>query len=512
MSVSRPLLLLLASLLTLSAFAQKIVYSEPDREDTRRTTFDVIGKISNNFLVYKYSRGRSYVTAFDNEMKQLSREEQTYLPDERLINVDFFAYADHAYVVYEHQKRNVVYCDMVKIDGMGKKLTEPRTLDTAHLSSSTNNKIYTVISSEDKNRLMVFKINSRNKSRYLLSTVLFDRDLNELGRSSHAIAMEERDDNLGQFHLDNEGGLVFSRFTRVTSDNVGQASLIWKQPGVDSLQVSEIRLDKMFLDDIHIKVDNHNKRYFLTSFYTRARRGNIEGLFFYVWDRNSRQPVMQNTVIMGEELRREARGDAPVKMAFNDYFIRNLIVRRDGGFIIGAEAYYTTSRLNNWNRWDYLYGNPWGGPWGGFNSGWYGMSPYNNWFWRNRWGGNQAVRHHADNIAIISFDKTGKPEWNNVIRKSQFDDESDDQLSYQIMNTGGALHFLFNMEEKRTLLLNDFILAPDGQMNRNPTLKNLDRNFEFLPRHGKQVSARQFIVPCYYRNYICFAKIEYTNP
>jgi len=78
------------------------------------------------------------------------------------------------------------------------------------------------------------------------------------------------------------------------------------------------------------------------------------------------------------------------------------------------------------------------------------------------------------------------------------------------MNTGGELHFLFNNLEKRLQLLNDFSLEPGGKINRNPTLKNLDRGYDFMPKYAKQVSARQMIIPCVYRNYICFAKLEYN--
>ena len=192
-------------------------------------------------------------------------------------------------------------------------------------------------------------------------------------------------------------------------------------------------------------------------------------------------------------------------MAFNDYFIRNIIIKRDGGFIVDAEAYYTTSRSAAWNRWDYIYGSPFLSP-----VDYYFYSPYySSWWWR-RESSNQAVRYHADNVVVLSFKKDGQVEWNNVIRKDQFDDESDDRISYQVMNTGGQLHFLFNLQERRNLLLNDFVLSPDGQINHNPTLKNLDKGQEFMPKYGKQVSARQFIVPCFIRNYICFAKIDFN--
>ncbi|MEO6915673.1 MAG: hypothetical protein ABI151_08520, partial [Chitinophagaceae bacterium] len=68
---------------------------------------------------------------------------------------------------------------------------------------------------------------------------------------------------------------------------------------------------------------------------------------------------------------------------------------------------------------------------------------------------------------------------------------------------------LFNQFERRKLLLNDQSLNSEGKIIRNPTLKNLDKGYEFMPRFAKQVSSRQIIVPCLYRNYLCFAKIDF---
>src|SRR5689334_6033068 len=95
-------LLVLVSLVcfSLAGFSQKIVYSEPDRNDTRRMDFEIIGKIDGNFLVYKDVSNRTYITVYDNDMKEVAKEQHEYLPDERMINVDFFPYADFAYMVY----------------------------------------------------------------------------------------------------------------------------------------------------------------------------------------------------------------------------------------------------------------------------------------------------------------------------------------------------------------------------------------------------------------------------
>ncbi|HYM93012.1 MAG TPA: hypothetical protein VET23_02660, partial [Chitinophagaceae bacterium] len=438
----------------------------------------------------------------------IDKVNQDYVPDnDRMINVDFFPYNDFCYMIYQYQKRSIVYCMAVKIDGNGKRASEVMQLDTTHIGFAANNKIYTVLSSEDRSKIIVFKINSRNRKLYAITTILFNDKLEMLMKSRLSMPMQDRDNFLNEFHLDNDGDLVFAKFLRSSNDNIAQASFILKPAKVDSFVVNDLNLDKTNLDEIHIKVDNFNKRYFLTSFYYKQRRGNVDGFYFYIWDEQNNKLIHEDTITFNNDLRKEAMGDATIRTAFNDYFIRNIIIKKDGGFIIASECYYTTSRYNNWNRWDYIYGAPYISP-----LDYYYYSPYySNLWWNSRYGNQSNVRYHADDITILSFDREAKLQWSTVIGKGQFDDQSDDEISYQLMNTGGQLHFLFNELEKRTNLLNDYTISPDGTLNHNPTLKNLDRGYEFMPKYGKQVSAKQMIIPCIHRNLICFAKIDYNQ-
>jgi len=488
-----------------SVHAQKIIFSEPDKEDNRRINFEIIGKMGANFLIYKSVRSENFVCVYDNNMKLIDKVKHEYLPEERMINVDFFPYQDFVYMIYQYQKRNIVHCASVKLDGMGNKISEPIEMDTTSIGGSANNKIYTVITSEDKKRIIIFKINSRNREKFYITTKLFTDKLVLLKKSIMVMPMDERNDNLGEFALDNNGNLVFSKFYRNSNESISKAFIVVKKAETDSFSYYNINLEKIYLDEIRIKVDNFNDKYLVNAFYYNQKRGNIDGLYFQSFNIKTSQADFEKTFEFSEDIRSEARGESSLRMAFNDFFIRNIVIKNDGGFLIDAEAYYTTSRSNSWNRWDYMYGSPFMTP-----MDYYFYSPYySNWWWRRN-NAPQAVRFHADNMIILSFDKNGDIEWNNVIRKSQFDDESDDRISYQIMNTGGQLHFLFNQQERKNILLNDYALAPDGQVNRNPTLKNLDKGHEFLPKYGKQVSGKQLIVPCFYRNYICFAKIDFN--
>jgi hypothetical protein len=63
--------------------------------------------------------------------------------------------------------------------------------------------------------------------------------------------------------------------------------------------------------------------------------------------------------------------------------------------------------------------------------------------------------------------------------------------------------------DKKVQILTDQSIAPDGKISRHPTIKNLDRGYEFMPRFAKQVSSKQIIIPCWYKNYLCFAKIDF---
>lgn len=486
------------------AFAQKIVYSEPERDDNRRTNFEIIGKISGNYLVFKNNHNDNAISIYDQEMKLTQRVNLDFLPG-KYINVYFIPYTDHFYLFYEYQKKNIVHCTAIKMDGSAKRMGDPVDLDTTQIGFTSNNKIYTTIFSEDKQRILLFKINSKNPRSFLFTTFLFDQNLDLIDRHRMYLPMEDRENSFTDFSIDNDGELVFAKFLNSGGDNISRVNMVTKSATADSFSIKNAGTDNRILDELKIKIDNTNKRYILTGFYYTQKRGNIEGIYSLLWDKVSDTRIKENLTVFNEDLRSIAKSsESSVKTAFNDYFIKQIIAKHDGGYLLIGESEFTTSRGGYFNRWDYMNGyNPYYSP---------GFGYYNSPFYGNRYGNygnNTAMRYHAENIMIISFDKEGNVEWSNIIPKSQYDDETDNSISYQLMNTGGELHFLYNQYEGRNLLLNDQSIAPDGKITRYPTLKNLDKGYEFMPRNGKQLSTKQLLIPCLYRNYLCFAKVDF---
>ena len=282
--------------------------------------------------------------------------------------------------------------------------------------------------------------------------------------------------------------------------------MITKKPHSDTFNLHPLDIAGNYLDEIKLKVDNVNNHYLINSLYYQKKRGNVVGLYTAVWDKENNSMMTQNFVPLGDSVRSSAKSDGSNKDALNDFFIRDVILKKDGGFILIAEDYYTQSRSLPWNRYDYLYGYPSFSPYyynyySPYSYGYYGRSGYFN--------NNSQVRFYYNNVLILNEDKTGELESSSVIHKTQFDDGEDNFLSYALMLSGGQLHFLFNELERRNQLLNDQSISASGQVTRNPPLKSLDKGYTFMPRYAKQVSASEIIIPCVYRNYICFAKIEY---
>jgi hypothetical protein len=502
---------LLLIFLTNLAQAQRIFYSEIERDDYRQMNFEIIGKVGGNINVYKNFRSNNDISVYNTEMKLKNKVRLDMMPD-KVSNVDFVVYQDFYHMVYQYQKKNVIYCATVKLNGEAKMMSDPIVLDTSHIEGNNEIKVYTMIYSEDKQKIMIFKINHKDDRYYIFTTLLFDKNLILQKKSVMTQAVIDKEGVFNDFVLDNDGDLAFGRSTHSGSrDFINKFNLVIKKAEEDTLQITEIPMVNYVLDEVKIKADNPNKRFLISSFYYEKNKNNIDGLISLMWDKQAGQKQAVYRFKFNDTLRMDARTDnSSPKLAFNDYFIKNLIPTKDGGYAVVAELYYTNSRSSGWNRYDYLYGGA-----GGFSPVDYSYySPYssmNQWRFADPWNryGNNMVRHFSENIIIFFFNKDGGLEWSNTIEKKQFDDNSDMYLSYQVFNTGNEVRFLFNQLERRELMLNSVTINASGTLKRDPTLKGLDQGYDFMPRYGKQIGLREIVLPCMNRNFICFAKLEF---
>ncbi|MFT3679961.1 MAG: hypothetical protein QM791_06790 [Ferruginibacter sp.] len=494
------LCLLLASF---SLHAQQIVFSEPEREDVRDMNFEVIGKVNKNILVFHDVRWKYAVNVYNDSMRLVEKVSADFIPN-KTANIDIVAYPDFFYIIYQYQKKGILYCMAAKLGGDGKIMGEPVQLDTTRIGSLGDNKIYSAIYSEDKKKIMVFKIQKVDDS-FNFVTLLYDNNLQLLHKARQVVDYNRRSNIYSDFFLDNEGNMVFAgAIDKEKRDDPSSLFLLVKNALSDSFSRKRIDLNNAYLDEVKLKIDNLNKKYIVNTFYHRERRGNIDGLYCAIWDKVGDTAYANVFIELGDSIRALAKTSGSYKNVFNDFYIRSVILKRDGSYLLTAEDFYSqTTGFNNLSRYDMFY-SP--------------LNTYDYYYFNNYYGGyyrpfrsfgNQSTQFYYDNVLLLSISKTGYPEWINVLHKQQYADDNDNYLSFGLFNTSNGLHFLYNDIAKRTKLLSENIISPDGKTRRNPTIKTIDRDYEFMPRFSKQVGVRQVIMPCTYRNNICFAKIDF---
>ena len=200
--------------LPISVIAQSVAISDFDRDDTRDMNFEIIGKMNSpqdpagNILVYKNIRSNHKISIFDKEMNTLETVKLDFVPD-RTFNIDFVSYPDHFVMIYQYQKGNILHCMAVKMDANAQKMSEPVEIDTTRIPVMSDNKIYTTIYSEDRSKIVIFKIQTRYQ-KFNMQSLLFDHDMKLISKNRMLVDYNERKESYDNFLVGNDGSFVFT--------------------------------------------------------------------------------------------------------------------------------------------------------------------------------------------------------------------------------------------------------------------------------------------------------------
>lgn len=485
-----------------ATFSQAIKYSEVIREDVRDINFEIIGRVGNNVQIYKNVRWKHMLAVYDQNMNLLSNARLTFMPD-KTMNVDFMVYPGYSMAVYQYHRKNVIYCMGVKIDPAGKKIGEPVLLDTARVGLLMDRKIYGTVFSEDKENILVYRMMKKNNS-LILRSLLFNKELQLQETAENILPFEDYRDVYSEMSVDNKGNMVFvHERKRSNREAVTGLDVYFKPKGENLVKMNKIPLSEMAIDEVSLKIDNMNGNYLLYSLYYDRPGGTISGVFTSRLDARS-SPAIGAFIPFDDSLRKTLTSRAIGRSAFDNMFIREVVVRKDGGFIVNMEDFFSQSSANPWNRFNYLNSSAYPGSYDYYmyNPGYryyYRPLPYNNF---------HAVRYYYNDIAILSIDRNLQPEWSTVIHKNQVSDESDNFLSYSRMNQGSEIVYFFIENERKNEMVTHHSIFPDGTVRRNGTLRGNQAGFEFMPRLAKQIGARQMIIPALYRGFVTFALVE----
>jgi hypothetical protein len=494
-------LLCAAFALSVEGFSQKITYSELQKQDVKNINFEILGKIGDNYVIYKNVRWKHMIQVLNKDMVTIKNDRLDFIP-ERTFNIDFVTYPDHFYMIYQYEKSNVIYCKAVKLDQSGKTLGEVLTLDTTRLGLLNDNRIYGTAFSEDKQKILVYKMQKKQGDLHIM-TKRFNSNLQMMDSVRSIVPFSENRDIYSDMVIANDGTVIYAKQLKSGfRENIDNLEVSILDMDTKRFISQPVNMQDKYIDEVKIKVDNLNNTFLLNTFFYTRRNGSIEGLYSVLLNRaGAVQKTFYNP--FSDSLRATISNSGQYRFAFDNLFLRDIFLKKDGSFMLVAEDFYTQNRSALWNRWDYLYNSPFS-----YNSGYYSprygyYRPYNsNWY--------SGERFYYDNLMIAGFDSNLKADWTNIVHKKQYDEDTGNFVSYATLNSGAEIHFLFIEQERNSQVISNHSISASGKVQRYATIKTRETGYQFMPRLGKQVGIRQIIIPCIYRGAIAFAKIDFA--
>lgn len=480
----------LFSLSSLSSGAQQISYSKPVNDYVRQ--YDIIGKLNNHIFIYENIRSKHLISIYDNQMNLKENVRLKFLPS-NVISVEFVSCADRVDIICQFQKRNVFYCMAMAIDENGKIIQEPIQLDTTHIKFLADLKLYHISSSEDRSKIVVYKIYKGDfytgNGLFHFTTLLLDDHLQLIHKSQIQSFFENGKDLFSDFVVDNDGNFAFTKGTRLGStDLFYQLVLVTKQPAKDNFKIYPLDLSGNLLDHVDLKADNLNHNYLINSLYYTKRNGHKEGPYTAIWSKQTDSVVATNFFSFTGASSDMTGSQTDETNNLDYYYLRNVILTKDGGFVVTMEDLTVHGG----------YILPWNVPENQiFSSAAYVFS-----------GNKFLASSFYKNVVILYFDSNAHLRWSSEIQKSQ---SGAYPQSFTVVNTGNKIHFLFNEIVRQIPVMNEEALTSDGSLSNKTPLANLDLRYELITSLGKQVSSDEMIFPCLHRSDLCFAKVEYKQ-
>ena len=90
-----------------------------------------------------------------------------------------------------------------------------------------------------------------------------------------------------------------------------------KEPGAQNISSYTLDIGNIYLDNIRVKVDNKKKHFVVSAFYSKQRKGNIDGLYCALWDKIDTSVIVSKQIVFNDELKSNAKSEGSTRAAFS---------------------------------------------------------------------------------------------------------------------------------------------------------------------------------------------------
>jgi hypothetical protein len=463
---------ILLLILSWSCFSQDITVSDPItvRSDD---TYDFIGKLKNQYLVF-HNKGMEFeIQAFDKDLYS-AWDKEIELEKRRSTVLGIVPSKDDFSVIYTCRKKRKLNLLLSRFSPAA-NLLDTATIKIYHNAMLTPS--LRVIRSEDKTKVLIYHIKEQKKVEalvYDLETmkILWERKLQPKEMTYY--------ETFKQFLLSNDGDLFVilqkenKKFQKekhhyeihqVTTDN--------------QYEFFSIPMQDHLTYDILFSYDNKNSRLTAAGLYSDKNRARANGYFFMNIPRSN----PENHTLVFEEFDKKVVDNllgkrADIEKGIGDLDVQEIVHRFDGGILMILERNRILER-------------------GGLG----GAGDFNS---------QTITDYYFDDVIVFSIHPDGKTHWKNVLHKKQYS-QGDLAVfsSYFLLKTPANLRFIFNDEIKAENTVSEYVVKGTGEFERNSVLSTDDQRIQLRFAEALQVGASEFVVPSISRSKMKLIRVKY---
>ncbi|MCH8331228.1 MAG: hypothetical protein IH946_07585 [Bacteroidetes bacterium] len=480
----RFLVISLTILICNSGNAQEVVISDFEKLSGNLPFMKILGKNKMGTLVYRFGHGSDLIFAYDDELNLIWKKSISFKQKGAMVLKNILM-PQTLVVLYSLKNKKEAALLVQEVEGNFEFNSAPVFVDSLYDIKPNDIKVEL---SKDKRRILIYYIVEEKSGKRTVKAVMMDHDLTVLTRATIDLPKKDVPTQVSEINISNDGNIVI-----VVSDDIKGSRKQFRENtkwiylyDTESSMIDEIivKRHETYLTDMSIEFDNINKTLIITGFFTTPEENTFAGLFFKVLDLVSKEYLHDEfQKINPDDLEDLSAGfNRNKQLMLATFKVKDIIVRNDGGAIVVAESFYTTSETRSVP--------------GYYPSMFYSTVTY--------------TYYYFNDIIVFSIHPHGQIHWSKVIKKNQVSEgDGGFYSSYYLSFNRSNMHIIFNEDPVNRSNVMDYALNGLGKVDKKLLINTSTKDLMLIPKLGKQTASNEIIIPSIFRGKLRLVKFRF---
>lgn len=465
--------------------AQTLSFSNVPRINQRGGYNRVIGENTEGIYLLRLrnAEGRGMVSLEHYTHSLTFQEEKTYrLGAERLVKAHLLGQRCLLFTAANDRQRGICALGFRKLNSGLAEEQQGRLLEFDRYDFYKNQ----VLGTTDRSgRYLLFYADSRDgQGRQILDLAMLDTALNPVFREQKTLETAAESFRLIDLEADPEGNVYLlaseQQKDRKKTDPASIRIVIYiYMRRAQQWSRNELSEPSFFLNSARMCYNDSLKRVVFSGFYSSGSSDGADGVYMAVVSTDHPAGIKGTKAAFSSEFIANIIGAklAESTESLNNFRIRKMVPRSDGGLLVVAECYYVTQRVET----TYISG----------------ISQTNT-----------TNYYHHDEVILLSLDSDGNIEWHELIRKKQSSLYAASMFSgIAVCAVPDAVLVVFNEAANGDVVQYKF--QKDGRRDHKILLRSESSFTALIPGEGTQTGYNRMILPCLRNRQISLLKLTY---